>query len=76
VAFKLPSITSAIPRDLRSFCDRVREALNAQGNDRIITRRDLIATGVVVVGPGNTLQPTDPTELAKVKYDTHLHLQA
>jgi hypothetical protein len=70
VAFKLPSITSAIPRDLRSFCDRVREALNAQGNDRIITRRDLIATGVVVVGPGNTLQPTDPTELAKVKYDT------
>jgi predicted phage tail protein len=48
----------------------VREALNAQGNDRIITRRDLIATGVVVVGPGNTLQPTDPTELAKVKYDT------
>ena len=70
MAFKLPSITSAIPRDLRSFCDRVREALNAQGNDRIITRRDLIATGVVVVGPGNTLQPTDPTELAKVKYDT------
>jgi hypothetical protein len=70
VAFKLPSITSAIPRDLRAFCDRVREALNAQGNDRIITRRDLIATGVVVVGPGNTLQPTDPTELAKVKYDT------
>ena len=70
MAFKLPSITSAIPRDLRSFCDRVRESLNAQGNDRIITRRDLIATGVVVVGPGNTLQPTDPTELAKVKYDT------
>lgn len=70
MAFKLPSITSVIPRDLRSFCDRVREALDGKGNDRIITRRDLIATGVVVVGPGNTLQPTDPTEIAKVKYDT------
>lgn len=70
MAFKLPSITSAIPRDLRAFCDRVREALNAQGNDRIVTRRDLIATGVVIVGPGNTLQPTDPTEIAKKKYDT------
>lgn len=70
MAFKIPSITSAIPRDLRAFCDRVREALNGQGNDRVITRRDLIATGVVVSGPGNTLQPADPTELAKVKYAT------
>lgn len=70
MAFKLPSITSAIPRDLRAFCDRVREALDGKGNERIITRRDLIATGVVVVGPGNTLQPTDPTEIAKTKYST------
>jgi hypothetical protein len=70
VAFKLPSITSAIPRDLRAFCDRVREALDGKGNDRVITRRDLIATGVVVSGPGGNLQPQDPTEIIKPKYNT------
>ena len=60
MAFKIPSITSAIPRDLRAFCDRVRELLTGTGPDRIVTRRDLIATGVVVQGPAGTLLPPPP----------------
>lgn len=70
MAFKLPSITSQIPRDLRTFCDRVREALSGQGDDKVITRRDLIATGVVVSGPGGTLQPQNPAEIARDRYPT------
>lgn len=60
MAFKLPFITSSIPNDLRAFCDRVREALTGTGPDRLVTRRDLIATGVVTAGPAGTLLPPAP----------------
>lgn len=58
---KLPSVTSNIPRDLRNFIDRVREAFNATGNDRIITVRDLVRGGIASSGPGGSVVPVDDT---------------
>ena len=44
---KLPTIVSSIPRDLRMFLDRVREALNANGDDALVTLRSLETYGLV-----------------------------
>jgi hypothetical protein len=38
---KLPSIISDIPKDLRSFLDRVREAFDATGSDKLLRQSDL-----------------------------------
>ena len=55
---KLPFVTSDIPRDLRAFVDRVREAFNASGKEKLITLGDLISGGVTD-GDGNLI-PIDP----------------
>lgn len=56
---KLPSVTSNIPRDLRNFIDRVREALDATGSDRLVSIRDLVRGGIASIGPGNAVVPVD-----------------
>ena len=43
---KLPTVTSDIPRDLRTFLDRVREAFDTTGTDQLITARKLVAAGI------------------------------
>ena len=52
---KLPSVTSDIPRDLRTFIDRVREIITGNGSDRFVTAQELIAGGVVDPGNGGTV---------------------
>ena len=52
---KLPSVTSDIPRDLRTFVDRVREIITGTGNDRLVSAQDLINSGVVAPGNNGTL---------------------
>jgi predicted phage tail protein len=44
---KLPTIVSSIPRDLRMFLDRVREALSANGDDALVTLKSLETYGLV-----------------------------
>lgn len=44
---KLPTIVSNIPRDLRIYLDRVREALNASGDDELLTIGVLRDAGVI-----------------------------
>lgn len=61
---KLPTVTSAIPRDLRTFVDRVREALDTGGPDAVITARQLVAAGVATY-TGNVLGPA-----GSVRYST------
>ena len=72
---RLPSITSDIPRDLRSFIDRLREMVSSNGNDRLLSVKELkdanvigvdangnvvsIAAETVVFGP-----PPAPTNVA------------
>jgi hypothetical protein len=55
---KLPSITSSIPRDLRTFLDRVREAFNATGDSELVTKGALRQAGLIDVQNGNIV-PTD-----------------
>lgn len=61
---KLPTVTSNIPRDLRTFVDRVREALDTGGPDAVITARQLVAAGVATY-TGNVLGPA-----GSVRYST------
>lgn len=53
---RLPSVTSPIPRDLRTYLDRVREALNGGGEDAVVTVRQLVAAGVATY-TGDVLGP-------------------
>ncbi len=52
---KLPSVTSDIPRDLRTFIDRLRELITSDGDNRFVTARELIAGGVADPGNGGTV---------------------
>lgn len=54
---KLPFISSDIPKDLRTFLDRVRESLFGAGVDRALTVKDLLNAGIVGVTPGGTVTP-------------------
>lgn len=54
---KLPSVTSDIPRDLRTFIDRLREVISSSGTDRFVTAQDLINGGLASVGTTGTLIP-------------------
>jgi len=49
---KLPSVTSDIPRDLRQFIDRVREAINGTGDESLVTIRQLVAAKVLNYSAG------------------------
>lgn len=57
---KLPSITSNVPKDLRVFLDRVREAINGTGGDSLVSVRQLVAAGIAtqtgtgITSPGGT----------------------
>lgn len=56
---KLPFVTSDIPRDLRSFLDRVRELVSGSGADRLLSANDLANSGLATVdGAGNIKAPT------------------
>lgn len=57
---KLPTVTSNIPRDLRTFVDRVREALDSGGPDAVVTTRQLVASGLATY-TGNVLGPPGST---------------
>ena len=62
---KLPSVTSNIPRDLRSFIDRVREAINGTGEDSLVTVRQLVASGIASAnGSGGLSVPPAPAVTA------------
>lgn len=50
---KLPTVTSNIPRDLRTFIDRVREALNDGTPDGVVTARQLVAAGIASYSGGS-----------------------
>lgn len=54
---RLPFVTSDIPRDLRSFLDRVRELVSGGGADRLLTPTDLVDAGIAQLGAGGALQP-------------------
>ena len=55
---KLPFVTSDIPRDLRSFLDRVRELVSGSGADRLLSANDLVGSGLATVdGSGNIKAP-------------------
>ncbi len=56
---KLPQVTSQIPRDLRAFVDRVREAFTRTDEEGLITTRQLVALGIARVGPSGRLEPPD-----------------
>ena len=58
----LPSVTSDIPRDLRQFIDRVREAINGTGDESLVTIRQLVAAKVLNYSAGQIV----PTAAAEV----------
>jgi len=58
VSKKLPFVTSDIPRDLRSFLDRLRELVAGSGGDRLLSANDLVGSGLATVdGSGNIKAP-------------------
>ena len=58
---RLPTIVSQIPRDLRSFTDRVRDSFETSGVNQIITAQMLINSGIANLQGGN-LVPIDPDD--------------
>jgi len=44
---KLPTVTSNIPRDLRTYLDRVRDVLSGAGANGLITKDDLVSYGII-----------------------------
>jgi hypothetical protein len=54
---KLPSVTSDIPRDLRTFIDRLREVLTGSGSGKIVTVGDLVSAGVASTTGAGALAP-------------------
>jgi hypothetical protein len=49
VSKRLPTVTSDIPRDLRNFVDRLREMISSNGNDRLLSVKELKDANVVGV---------------------------
>lgn len=59
---KIPYVMSDIPRDLRQYTDRVREALNelekkSSGSGAAVTVEELVSAGIAGYAPGGGLQP-------------------
>lgn len=56
---KIPFLTSDVPRDLRQFADRVREALDElkKKSDESVTLEDLTDAGVVEYDPNTGITP-------------------
>ncbi len=53
----LPTVVSAIPRDLRTFIDRLRDMLTDGSLDRLVTARDLSDAGVVAISGSGVITP-------------------
>jgi hypothetical protein len=68
---KLPSISSNVPRDVRHFLDRVREAISGTGEDSLVTVRQLVDAKVAdfkggnieAVASGQHVSPSAPLNL-------------
>lgn len=54
---KLPFVTSDIPRDLRTFLDRVRELVSGSGADRLLSVSDLANSGLATVDNTGNIRP-------------------
>ena len=55
---RLPSVTSDIPRDLRTFLDRLREMVSGGGSDRFVSLSELTSAGIASTdGAGNVKPP-------------------
>ena len=72
MANNIPTV-SGLPRDLQQFVQRVKEALDGNGLDSVVTARQLVAAGIagsstgtgVVTNTGSTVgTPRPPTSLA------------
>lgn len=73
---KLPFISSDIPKDLRTFTDRVREAFNGTGANKIVTVGDLVRSGIAGTTPGGSLTSTPPGEIVYGTPPAPTNLQA
>ncbi len=69
---KLPTVTSDIPRDLRTFIDRLREVISGNGTDRFVTAQDLISGGLAGAGTNGTLIPIKKGVIAPPPAPTNL----
>jgi len=55
----LPTVVSPIPRDLRTFIDRLRDMLTDGGADRMVTAKDLADAGIASLAGAGTLTKPD-----------------
>lgn len=62
---KLPTVSTPLPRDLQQFIQRVRESLDSQGPDAVVTARELIASGLFQFGTsgGGSVVASTPTQV-------------
>lgn len=58
---RLPSITSDIPRDLRTFIDRLREMISSNGSDRLLSVKELKDAGVIEVNASGAVVAAETT---------------
>jgi hypothetical protein len=61
VSKKLPFVTSDIPRDLRSFLDRMRELVSGSGADRLLSANDLANSGIATIDGSGNIKPPIPS---------------
>ena len=71
---KLPSVTSDIPHDLRTFIDRVRDIITNSGANRFVTADEIISGGIANSGPTGSL--VSPSSKATTKPSTPQNLTA
>lgn len=57
---KLPFVTSDIPRDLRTYLDRLRELVAGTGGDRLVSADELANAGLASVDAGGNLTAPKP----------------
>jgi len=55
----LPSVTSNIPRDLRTFVDRLREIVTGGGANRLVSAQDLADAGLVSIDARGNISTPD-----------------
>lgn len=53
----LPTVVSSIPRDLRTFIDRLRDMLTDGSLDRLVTAKDLADAGLASVSGSGAIAP-------------------
>jgi hypothetical protein len=55
---RLPFIVSDIPRDLRTFLDRIRELITGAGQERLVTAKELADSGIATIDQSGNLTPS------------------